>query len=113
MDQNTIVIVTSDHGESFKDRKPASLFHGRSVYNEELHVPLLIKTPRSVAQRRNDVVGLVDIVPTLTDITGADKGVVDGSSLSLLLDDPKATLQKRTLFLEHDKTLVMFVMDCF
>ena len=43
----------------------------------------------------------MDIVPTLTDITGADIGVVDGSSLSLLLDDPKATLQKRTLFLEQ------------
>ena len=53
LDKNTIVVITSDHGESFKDRKPAYLFHGRSVYNEELHVPLLIKTPNSKAQNEN------------------------------------------------------------
>ena len=86
LDQNTIVVITSDHGESFKDRKPAYLFHGRSVYNEELHVPLLIKTPKSVAQRRSELVGLVDISPTLSALTGVKSGVVDGVSLSPLLE---------------------------
>ena len=59
LDQNTIVVITSDHGESFEDRKPNYLFHGRSVYNEELHVPLIIKTPQSKAQRRSDIVGFL------------------------------------------------------
>ena len=81
------MVITSDHGESFKDRKPAYLFHGRSVYNEELHVPLLIKTPESIAQRRSEVVGLVDISPTLSALTGVKSGRVDGLNLSPLLTE--------------------------
>ena len=106
LDQNTILVITSDHGESFKDRKPAYLFHGRSVYNEELHVPLLIRTPESEAQRRGEVVGLVDISPTLSALTGTKRGVVDGLNLGHLLKtkSPPKTLKifkERTLFLEQ------------
>ena len=106
LDKNTILVITSDHGESFKDRKPAYLFHGRSVYNEELHVPLLIKTPESKAQRRSEVVGLVDISPTLSALTGVKSGLVDGINLSPLLDGkliPKVSkdFQNRYVFLEQ------------
>lgn len=106
LDQNTIIVITSDHGESFKDRKPAYLFHGRSVYNEELHVPLLIKTPKSEAQRRSEVVGLVDISPTLSTLTGIKVGQVDGMSLSPLLQkqnqqETQTSFNQRSLFLEQ------------
>jgi len=37
---NTIVIVTSDHGESFGDH--GQYLHGRSLYREQLHVPLIL-----------------------------------------------------------------------
>ncbi len=106
LDKNTILVITSDHGESFKDRKPSYLFHGRSVYNEELHVPLLIKTPKSEAQRRTEVVGLVDISPTLTSLTGVERGVVDGLSLSPLLStqsepETSSRFADRVLYLEQ------------
>jgi choline-sulfatase len=103
--EDTLVVVTSDHGESFKDRKPAYIFHGRSVYNEELHVPLIIKAPRAPAQRRAEVVGLVDVVPTLAAVSGVERGPVDGVDLSPLLSAPTAetpsTFSERTLFLEQ------------
>lgn len=106
LDQNTVLVLTSDHGESFKDRKPAYLFHGRSVYNEELHVPLFIRTPNSEAQRRSEVVGLVDISPTLSALTGVKRGTVDGLNLSPLFQKEThskvlSRFQKRTLFLEQ------------
>ena len=105
--KNTIVVVTSDHGEAFNDRKPKALFHGRSVYNEELHVPLIIKTPTSEAQRRDEIVGLVDLSPTLSSLTGAPRGVVDGLSLSGLLtksteaSEDDQIFKDRVLFLEQ------------
>ena len=106
LDDNTIVVITSDHGESFKDRKPANLFHGRSVYNEELHIPLIIKTPQSKGQRRSEVVGLVDISPTLSMLTGTEQGLVNGLSLAPLLDDDthdelSAQRAQRVLYLEQ------------
>ena len=107
LDKDTVIIITSDHGESFKDRKPRFLFHGHHVYNEELHVPLIIRTPESQPQRRQEVVGLVDVSPTLSELTGTPSGVVDGVSLAPLLrsevptDDALAPLHARTLFLEQ------------
>lgn len=107
LDRDTILVVTSDHGESFKDRKPKYLFHGHHVYNEELHVPLMIRTPESRPQRRDEVVGLVDVSPTLSELTGAPRGVVDGVSLAPLLrsEEPKdeelKSLRERVLFLEQ------------
>ena len=111
LDENTVVVVISDHGESFKDRKPAYLFHGRSVYNEELHIPLMIRTPKSKPQRRSEIVGLVDVSPTLSELTHTARGQVDGMSLAPLLgsDSNESPTQRerilsfteRTLFLEQ------------
>jgi arylsulfatase A-like enzyme len=49
---NTLVIVTSDHGEHFGE---AHLFgHGQSLYRPLIHVPLLIFPPGSLAARRGE-----------------------------------------------------------
>lgn len=105
LSDDTLVIITSDHGESFKDRKPSYLFHGRSVYNEELHVPLIIKAPRAQPQRRSEVVGLVDVVPTLTALAGIESTGTNGVTLGPLLAAPAGDsaegFQARTLFLEQ------------
>ena len=106
LDKNTVVIVMSDHGESFHDRKPKRAFHGRSVYNEELHIPLIIRTPESEPQRRSEVVGLVDISPTLSELTGTTYGRVNGISLAPLLrkevtEQQAQQFAQRTLFLEQ------------
>ena len=41
--ENTLLVVTSDHGEEFDDH--GSWGHGHSVYQELLHVPLMFRLP--------------------------------------------------------------------
>lgn len=68
--ENTIFIVTSDHGEEFNDH--GSWGHGHSVYQELLHVPLVIRWPGVVAggTRVASVVSTLDIAPTVFDALG-------------------------------------------
>jgi arylsulfatase A-like enzyme len=67
---NTMIIVTSDHGEGFGEHDTVS--HGWSLYQEELWVPLLIKYPRQTVGRVSDNnVSLVDLMPTVLEVVGA------------------------------------------
>jgi arylsulfatase A-like enzyme len=61
----TILIVLADHGEEFWDHD--SLGHGHTIYQEQLHVPLLWRLPHArLGGRRVDaVVRLVDVAPTV------------------------------------------------
>ncbi len=66
---NTIVIFTADHGESFNDH--GMFEHGRSYYEELLHVPLIISGPGVPAGAVVDTpVSLVDLMPTLQGLLG-------------------------------------------
>jgi arylsulfatase A-like enzyme len=64
---NTLIIVTSDHGEEFLEH--GSLAHGHSLYDELIRVPLIVKFPCPgpyCAPRVVDSqVELVDIFPTV------------------------------------------------
>lgn len=61
---NTIFIVTSDHGEAFGEH--GHIAHGWSLYQEETRVPLIIKFPRQQAGTVWDAtVGFVDLMPTV------------------------------------------------
>lgn len=77
----TLIIVTSDHGEEFQEH--GRLLHGRALYEESMHVPLLMRGP-GIPQGRV-ITGLtshVDITPTILAATGATFDTpVDGSSL--------------------------------
>jgi len=70
---NTVVILTSDHGEEFGEH---GLFtHGHSLYHRALHVPLLILDPRSAAGHRvNRFVSLRDLPATVLDLVGITGG---------------------------------------
>lgn len=71
---NSLIIVTSDHGEEFKE-------HGRighydlKPYEELIHVPLVIKFPNGLygGTIANDLVSLLDLAPTIVDWLGIDK----------------------------------------
>ncbi len=63
---NSLVIFTSDHGEEFKEH--GGLEHGHSLYDEVIHVPLIIKGkdyPRGIITGRT--VSTIDIFPTILD----------------------------------------------
>ncbi|MBW2399029.1 MAG: sulfatase [Deltaproteobacteria bacterium] len=66
-----LIIITSDHGELFLENNLV-IGHGLGSYNEEVHIPLLIKFPGSkFAGRRVDhVVESVDLLPTILTALG-------------------------------------------
>ncbi len=75
-----VIVVTSDHGEEFGEH--GGFWHGTTLYDEQLRVPLLIKLPRN--QRGSEVVShwvqSIDIMPTLLLKLGLEvpKGVQGG-----------------------------------
>jgi len=68
---DTLVIVTGDHGEAFGEPH-RTWGHGARVYEENVHVPLLIWNPRLYPQggRRATIGGQVDLNPTIAQLIG-------------------------------------------
>lgn len=67
---DTIFVVTSDHGEEFNDH--GSWGHGHSIFQELLHVPYIVRYPRLVraGARVPHVVSTMSIAPTVLQATG-------------------------------------------
>lgn len=79
--QNTVVIVTSDHGELFGEHDLFS--HGNSLYAPTLHVPLLMIYPPRIASAAviDHYVSLRDLPATALDLLGLPHEDIPGSSL--------------------------------
>ena len=68
---NTTVVIMSDHGEAFGVHAgEAGWYHGMSLYDELLHVPLMFRVPGAKPCVRKDVVQLVDMAPTIAALFG-------------------------------------------
>jgi len=66
--ENTLVILTADHGEEFFDHGEKG--HKNNIHAETIHVPLIVKFPGQVEGRRDDrLVSHVDVLPTILDVT--------------------------------------------
>ena len=65
-----LFVLTSDHGEEFGEH--GSLRHGRTLWDEQLEVPLIIHWPEGSRPVQASTAGLLDVPPTITSITGAD-----------------------------------------
>ncbi len=84
--ENTILIFTSDHGESLGAHKENA--HGFFIYQEAVHVPLIVVTPFEslFGQSRSTVVSLVDILPLMLEMANIPvPDAVQGKSLQPLL----------------------------
>ncbi len=68
---DTVVIITGDHGEAFGDLHD-SHFHGLNLYEEDIHVPLIIWSPAlfNHESHSDKVGGHLDIGPTILDLLG-------------------------------------------
>ena len=61
---NSVVIVTADHGEEFGEH--GGHYHGTSVYEEQVRVPLIVSAPGALGARRiQEPVQTIDLLPTV------------------------------------------------
>jgi len=92
VDKNTIVVITADHGEEFLEHGQAA--HYKTLYDEVLRVPLLVRYPGHVApgRRLQGQVRLMDVAPTVLTLAGfqvSHPGAgAEARSLACLLTSP-------------------------
>ena len=85
----TLIIITADHGEAFGEH--GNYWHGRYLYEESVHIPLLIHVPGISGRRISFPIGVVHLAPTILDIQHLpEKAKMDGISLLplILQNDP-------------------------
>ncbi len=69
---DTIVIVTADHGDEFFEHGEKG--HNKSLYDEVILVPLIVRWPERIPAGSivNEQVRLIDVFPTVLELTGVD-----------------------------------------
>jgi arylsulfatase A-like enzyme len=93
----TLIIIMSDHGECFGDHmfsdfgypdEGPCIFHGTTLFDEEIHVPLIIVNPYYPVKgvSMTQLVESVDIFPTVLETLGIAHGGGDGESLVPLIE---------------------------
>jgi len=83
----TLIIFTSDHGEEFGEHGTWAM-HSHTLFNDQLHVPLIIKLPGSkfAARKVDHLVRGIDILPTVMDLLDENLSKdFEGSSLVPLM----------------------------
>lgn len=77
--EDTVIIITSDHGEEFMER--GTIGHGKRVYQELIRVPLIIYIPNEHKRRVGNNVETRSIYKTILDISGIDHENIGGVNL--------------------------------
>ena len=89
--EDVVLVLMSDHGEEFFEHGGTS--HGYSLYDELVHVPLIIYAPGLLPEGRriSNPVRSLDVYPTLCDLLGieAPPGLQGRSLLPLIEGDPE------------------------
>ena len=100
---DTVVILTSDHGEEFLEH--GSVLHSRTLYEEQLRVPLLLLGP-GIPQglRVEGAVSHIDLAPTALTLAGAPLPAgLPGVDLRAAWLEPDQWPPDRALFAETDE----------
>lgn len=103
---DTLVIITADHGEHFGEHGLYS--HVASLYEPVLHIPLIVRYPKRVepGQQSDRLVQLVDILPTVLELLDISyPGAVPLHGRSLFGDD------ERPIFAEWEGRVPYFVRN--
>lgn len=83
LSKNTFIVVTADHGEEFMQR--GWIGHTRTLYEELVHVPLIVSLPGRFQPRVIDTpVSILDIEPTILSVVGASVTEPRWNGISLL-----------------------------
>ncbi len=105
--EDSIVVVTADHGEEFGDH--GDFRHGHNLYNETLQVPLLVYPASAFGResgRVSEPVSLIDLLPTLREAAGVrPTGHEEGRSLlGALRGESRSLADRKELFAHLQRT---------
>jgi arylsulfatase A-like enzyme len=102
----TLVVVTSDHGEEFLDH--GGWEHQKTLYEEQIRVPLIVKLPGG-AHRREKVsrqVSLLDVAPTVLDVLDLPEiTAFQGRSLLALVGSRAGQSPQNAVWAETEHTV--------
>jgi choline-sulfatase len=105
-----VIAVTADHGESLGAHGENT--HGIFLYDETIHVPLLVKLPGGAGRRIENRVELVDVMPTLLGAVGmAAPAAMQGESMLGLIkadDAAKGAWRDRPAYAQADYSRLSF-----
>lgn len=109
-EDDTLVIVTADHGEEFWDH--GSVGHGHNVYQELLHIPYFIRHPgiKRPGTSLDEAVSLTDLAPTILDALGKSiPEEMSGRSLIPLLRGEHLSAQRFAVagFMDNWRTITL------
>jgi arylsulfatase A-like enzyme len=99
--KHTIVIFTSDHGYNLGEH---NCWQKLSLFEESARVPLIVAAPgfeASAGRHCDGLVELVDLYPTIADLTGvvgAAPKNLHGTSLRAVLEDPAAVVDRQAAY---------------
>lgn len=102
LEENTIVVFTSDHGEMLGD---FGMYAKRNFYNGSVRIPLMIRYPGHIeaATISNELIGLHDLMPTLLAMTGNPlQKKVDGIDLTPIWTSRQQNLRDYIIAQCHD-----------
>lgn len=89
LDRNTIVVISSEHGELLGEHEAVG--HAVALYKQEISIPLIMGIPGYGPAVRSGLVQLMDLFPTLLDLTGIPKpDTLAGTSLLRFLYDNRS-----------------------
>jgi len=86
LDENTILIIMADHGEEFLEH--GNVGHKKSLYQELVTIPLVIHVPDRLPIKladRETSVSILDVAPTVLDMSESNSEIPDCDGESLLL----------------------------
>jgi arylsulfatase A-like enzyme len=97
--KKTVIMITSDHGEAFMEHGFTT--HNATIYDEMIHIPLVITFPEhldTMGRRVTDIASIVDITPTILDIFNIpSEGMLRGESLLPIICGKKS---KGSIYIE-------------
>lgn len=93
---NTIIIILADHGFSIAEH--GIYLNHTGLYDETIHVPLIIRLPKTKPGKIDEIVQNVDIAPTILDLLEKKKAEGDGRSLLGLIKNNKSIRKKAFSF---------------
>lgn len=97
--KNTVLAVTSDHGEEFGEH--GALHHSHTLYGELIRIPLMLRIPGESARADDRPAGLIDVAPTLLD--AAHLPPLPGAAGRSLLEEPATQVRPLVATRFHER----------